>query len=616
MRRRYRIERDTGHLIGSIIAAVALLLICAGSVSSHDEAIRPASSGPTPWTDQAVAGPAKFQFAIVGDRTGGARLGVFQEALVKLNLMQPDFVMSVGDLIEGYHEDRELLEREWDEFEGFLDRLDMRFYLVPGNHDISNPMMAREWERRFGPAYYHFVYKDVLFLCLNTEDQEYGNISQEQIDYFADVLEEHLDVRWTFLFMHSPRWLDKPESWPPIEAILGDRPYTVYAGHHHEYWKEVRNGRKYFVLATTGGAYAQKMGKGFGDFDHVAWVTMTDEGPMMANLPLDGIWDEDIRLFENAAHVGPFRWRDAVSVKPIFVMEDEFEGGNSTLTVRNATSDTLHFTGHFDANPNFIIKPVDVAFDVQPADTAEVELQVIVHEPAPIDSLKPLAFSWEGMYDVLLHPLQDKILFTVNRPHAIDMRETPVTVDGDLSEWDQLPIALQEPAQIEGEAASWSGPDDVSYRFGVERDAENIYVGVEVLDDQVIARPNNLRGKRDWMTMHFDARAEPNRSNSRGRGSWLRLGAPPPEEASFYEEEDVAGKTARVASLRTERSYNVEISAPVSFTVEKQGPDWTAIRINAVATDVDADGSVVKIWWKPSWRGLEDIPASGTFVKR
>ena len=41
--------------------------------------------------------PDNFQFAIVTDRTGGHRPGVFEDAVHKLNLLQPEFVMSVGD---------------------------------------------------------------------------------------------------------------------------------------------------------------------------------------------------------------------------------------------------------------------------------------------------------------------------------------------------------------------------------------------------------------------------------------------------------------------------------------------------------------------------------------
>ena len=35
-------------------------------------------------------------------------------------------------------------------------------------------------------------------------------------------------------------------------------------------------------------------GNYFGEFDHITWVTMTDAGPSMANLRLDGILPHDI----------------------------------------------------------------------------------------------------------------------------------------------------------------------------------------------------------------------------------------------------------------------------------------------------------------------------------
>jgi hypothetical protein len=50
--------------------------------------------------------PGDFQFAVVSDRTGGHRARVFSRAVEQLNLLQPEFVVSVGDLIEGYSNDR------------------------------------------------------------------------------------------------------------------------------------------------------------------------------------------------------------------------------------------------------------------------------------------------------------------------------------------------------------------------------------------------------------------------------------------------------------------------------------------------------------------------------
>src|SRR5262249_23006814 len=59
-----------------------------------------------PWTNLRLNnGPDTFSFAIVSDRTGGHRARIFSQAVEQLNLLQPQFVLSVGDLIEGYTED-------------------------------------------------------------------------------------------------------------------------------------------------------------------------------------------------------------------------------------------------------------------------------------------------------------------------------------------------------------------------------------------------------------------------------------------------------------------------------------------------------------------------------
>jgi hypothetical protein len=257
-----------------------------------------------PWTTlQLNNQPRNFQFAIVTDRTGGHRPGVFGEAVKKLNLLQPEFVISVGDLIEGYSEDSGQWALEWAEFQGKLAQLQMPFFYVPGNHDLSNPRMAQNWSRKFGRTYYEFRYHDVLFVALNSEDppdSEPLHFGAEQQQWFAEVLGRHQDVRWTFVFLHKPAWLavdgNAPEKtgWNAIERALGDRKFTIFAGHVHNYARFVRNGHDYIMLATTGGA-SKLRGKAEGEFDQVVWVTMKDPEPVIANLLLDGIEDKNVR---------------------------------------------------------------------------------------------------------------------------------------------------------------------------------------------------------------------------------------------------------------------------------------------------------------------------------
>ncbi len=315
----------------SIAACLLLCLLSACAPSYHSDAS--SSVTPAPWTHLSFNNhPGQFQFAIIGDRTGGARDGVFERAMTQLNWLQPEFVISVGDLIEGYTEDTAQLRREWDHIDNTVNKLDMPFFYVVGNHDMGNNVMRDYWRSRYGERdYYHFVYKGVLFLALNTEDPpiplpkemqdgiayfkkllkenpakaeqlvkqsmkdgsrgQYElptKISDEQVEYVAQVLKQHPEVRWTFVLMHKPAWVFKHENWPRIEELLADRQHTVIAGHQHYYQYEQVNGSDYIQMGTTGGSFHRA---GPGKMDHVMWVTMTDDGPEIANIALRGLKD-------------------------------------------------------------------------------------------------------------------------------------------------------------------------------------------------------------------------------------------------------------------------------------------------------------------------------------
>lgn len=256
--------------------------------------------------------PDNFQFAIVADRTGEARKGVFPKAAKKLNLLRPEFVVSVGDLIEGYTKDKAVLQKEWNQFNQFVNYFEMPFFYVAGNHDTGNKELAEVWRDLFGPSYYFFIYKDVLFVIMDTQEYRQKEnkgkyLSQQQIDWVKGVLVQHPNVRWTMLFMHQPLWIYETgdigldgKVYPPkktgfkqVERALQGRNYTVIAGHFHAYTKYIRKNKKYFVLATTGGESSLR-GPEFGEFDHAVWVTMTSKGPVIANLMIDGIYDENV----------------------------------------------------------------------------------------------------------------------------------------------------------------------------------------------------------------------------------------------------------------------------------------------------------------------------------
>jgi hypothetical protein len=282
-----------------------------------------------PWTHETFdVADDRFMFAIFSDLYGGEREGVFAVAMEHLELLRPELILNVGDLIDGGTEDRERLTREWDEFDAKLDGQTAPVFYIGGNHDLSNLEMRAFWEERYGARYYHFVYKDVLFLMLDSEDfaddmmmevyearahalnvladegrpayeetkyfnmaeRQTGAIREEQASYFRDAIAANPDVRWTFVLMHKPVWRNEGATeFQSIETALGDRPYTVINGHYHSYSHTERNGRDYIHLATTSGGQNPNDDMAF---DHVTLITMTASGPALANIRLDGILDK------------------------------------------------------------------------------------------------------------------------------------------------------------------------------------------------------------------------------------------------------------------------------------------------------------------------------------
>src|SRR5262245_5500126 len=252
-----------------------------------------------------------FHFVVVSDRTGAHRARIFSQAVEQINLLQPAFVICVGDLIQGYSKDTGTLAEQWKEFQTYTSKLQMPFFYVPGNHDLANPVESAVWKERFGRRYYHFLYKDVLFLAVCSddpnEDKEDGKLSKDQIEYFQKVLSDNKSVRWTIVCIHKPVWTHKnleTNGWLDIEKALAGRNYTVFAGHIHKYQKFVRQGMNYYQLATTGGG-SKLRGLRYGEFDHIVWATMGKQGPVFANVMLDGIYPEDLKRVVTAEEGWP-----------------------------------------------------------------------------------------------------------------------------------------------------------------------------------------------------------------------------------------------------------------------------------------------------------------------
>lgn len=273
---------------------------------------------PTPYSQKPLLDNAQdFHFAIIADRGGGERKGIFAKTMKALNLLRPEFSICVGDLMEGVFRGKDQADLEArikmqsDELDTFINSLDMRFYHVVGNHDISlglpgnnlaHHVTKKEWQNRHGKTYYDFMYKDCHFVCLDSMDGRDGRlpvqgISDEQYQWAKNTILQHKDARWTFIFMHMPLdWTS--DKFLAFEKDINAVDYTLFCGDWHNHVKATRHGKDYYMLGTCGGVWNFGVTSDdlrYGIMDAITWVTVTDHGPVIANLQLSGIFGDEVQ---------------------------------------------------------------------------------------------------------------------------------------------------------------------------------------------------------------------------------------------------------------------------------------------------------------------------------
>ena len=456
-----------------------------------------------PVTDRPVNNAAGvFRFAILPDRTGGNRPAVFEDAIAKLKLLQPEFVMSTGDLIDGYTTDPKVWNAQWEEFDAFVNRLDMPFHYVPGNHDISNLLLLEAWRQRHGTPWSSFVYQNVLFLTLHTEDRPFGGLGAEQIAWVQKTLADNAGVRWTMLFFHRPLWREKNQAgFEPVRAALRGRNYTVFASHYHTYLKGTHDGMNYYVLATAGGGSPLR-GPEFGEFDHVTWVTMKPDGPVVVNLQLDGIIPADVVTEENHVRVAALRDGSWLRIAPIIQDAPDFVRVEAALDFLNPTDQPLRVRGSLSRSGGIEFMPARIDRIVPPQQTLVVPVLLkAVTGPASLHALNEagLQLTLTGTYgeggSAFALPTTKDLRF--DWKHAVPPASQPVVLDGNLGEWPaELFTEVTRPMYIQ-EDWDWKGPADGRFRFAVQQRDGDVFVAIETFDDHVItsAQQHELQDK-------------------------------------------------------------------------------------------------------------------------
>ncbi|MBK7643450.1 MAG: metallophosphoesterase [Planctomycetes bacterium] len=287
----------------------------------------------------------------------------------EVNLLAPDFVINVGDMVQGYNDTPEWLT-QMREYKATMAKLACPWFPVVGNHDLywrgkgPRPRDEHEadYESHFGPLWYAFRHKGSWFLALDSDEgdpasgkKEFNDpacqtMSPEQFTWLGNTLQKAKSADNVFVFLHHPRWLKNNygDDWERVHQLLAanGNVRAVFAGHiHHMRYDGKRDGIEYFAMATVGATYDEVAPRaGYLHEYHV--VTVRKDRLAVASFPVGTALDtraitgkvsDETRLL--AQSLTP-HWKGAVGFAHDRGVEADLE-----LELANPTTRALEVTG-------------------------------------------------------------------------------------------------------------------------------------------------------------------------------------------------------------------------------------------------------------------------------
>ena len=222
-----------------------------------------------------AAAPGPFRFVIIGDRTGQAQPGVYEQVWREASAWKPEMAINAGDTIQGGKD--ATADQEWSALAPvFAQYRRIPFYFTPGNHDIWSETSRRVYERRTKrPAHYGFDFRDVHFTVLDNSQSD--SLPDAEIQFLTEDLERAKIRPVKMVFFHKPSWL--------VPVMLGgDFPLHrlalkygvnyVVSGHAHRFARFEHGGIVYLMVGSSG-AHLRTSGFRDGWFYHHIRATVT-----------------------------------------------------------------------------------------------------------------------------------------------------------------------------------------------------------------------------------------------------------------------------------------------------------------------------------------------------
>ena len=472
-----------------------------------------------------------FTFVVVSDRTGGHAKGQWAAAIRQVNLLQPDFVMSVGDLIEGYTEDAAKLTSQWEEFEALTKKFDAPFFYCPGNHDVANDkklasnVMRNIFLKRHGvggKTYYSFGYRGCHFIVLDSSGiLQRPGLAEEQLAWLAKDVAAAKDARHIFVFYHHPLWQDEKIS-ARLHKLLQPGKTTIFHGHRHSLWLQWPEGIPSYTLGSTCAQYGGRglgvdpaRDRALGLFRMFAHVNVDAGKPTIALIPLNEV------LPASYASLPP---KVMMLVSGVGKAVIPAEGGQWSYQLSNPFGWPVVVEAEWDTGV-WDIAPAATKFTLPPGATVVKRF-----------AIKPKRFSGPlpqltTVYRFFNPHIQAETSVTrkITVPAYAKMdipRLSGLKVDGESKDFASLrPLRIGDAGRVFANQSGWYGPEDNSFELRLATDGERLFAAVEVADDQIRIQHTSWQNDSLQFFWATTPKAPPTAGQSE-RTNWVRLVVP------------------------------------------------------------------------------------------
>lgn len=425
--------------------------------------------------DSTNVNPRPVRFAVLGDRAGTPVAGVYEQVVAEIQRLRPDFVVTVGDMIEGPSEDSIEIDQRWMEYKLIVvEPLSMPIYYTPGNGDIENDIMERLYRQHIGEPYYSFDYGNLHVVVMdNSRYDSGGQIPSEQMAWLIGDLDASRAAACTFVFMHRPFWYHTTADGLADTLHTIFRTYgvdAVFTGHYHSYFSGEYDGIRYTGLGSSGAAIGSDptdMGYHFG------WVTVDSGGIAIAPVKMGAVlpWDDMTAALRK--QISRMERLGLVLDDPVLIGENlTADDPETSVTVRNFSADQeIDDSLIWQVPDGWTITPQKAAVRVPPGGKTSVTFQARCAGPLyPVPGVS-LSFPFaEGRTAMARADLN--IARTIDCPKV----SMPPLIDGNIAE----PIWKTPATRFFAHDGGAAATDPAAVYFAY--DAQTLYIAVRCTD--------------------------------------------------------------------------------------------------------------------------------------